>query len=124
MELQLVSQTGSGEELCSTPIGIRIRLLNKPITHPEMLSFFDKVKEIYPTTKTLRIFFNNRSVKRRWGLANYSTRELLVYRRCVCVFLHELAHFVAIDKYGKSALQHSSLFAKTLDELIWMWETK
>ena len=110
---------GTGESYCSTSIGIRTQLLNTEITHAQMTGFMSGFIERGEIPKETRVWWG-RATDRRYGTACYSKREIIMNRRCVETFLHELAHFVTYFKY-KDRDGHGPCFGKVLDRLIYMW---
>jgi len=121
--MDYVDSQGKGESYSRTHKHIIIRLLNEPITHKEMTGFIEGLKEQGILPKDVRVFWGkeNKTAYGNWGLAYYVKKEIIIKRRCVGTFLHEVAHFVDVF-YHENSPGHSHSFGQCYDRLIVMWE--
>lgn len=110
--------TGTGEFKCKYPKNRRILLNNIPISKKMCCQF---IKHLGMENKGITVEFSNRHTTQMWGRAFYVDKRILLYRKSVAIFLHELAHIV---RYSDSEIpSHDLKFCRALDNLYSQWES-
>lgn len=109
--MEIAMKTSTGESLVNVSVSERLRLLNEEIT-PDTAKLF-LIAHKLPVT----VEFSRRDTKIRWGTAWAKKRKIILYRHCIWMFLHELAHVMA----GPGE-HHGELFALALQGLYLKWK--
>lgn len=116
--MEFMNFPGTGNSKVYTNSDILIELNNIPITK-EKIDIFFKILKI----NDISVKMSNRKTVRRWGTANFQTRQITLYRHSVMVFIHELAHIFtrASMKNGRWDY-HGYEFGRTVDYFIIIWQ--
>ncbi len=116
--------TGTGESKCKYPKNRRVVLNNIPISKKTCYQF---IKYLGMENEGVTIEFSNRNTIQMWGRAFYADKRILLYRKSVGIFLHELAHIISYYGLNRmpitTTLLHDYKFCKTLDSLCSQWES-
>jgi len=102
----------SGEECVKTPFEVRVKF-NRIIDFDA-----EKVANSYLKTPIKVIIIP--TISNRYG--NFSKGKIIIWNPMYSVFLHELAHAIAYEKYG--IMDHNTQFCEVLDGLYSEWQKR
>lgn len=104
------SDTGTGEDLCTTPKDLRIALNNKEIDYNEATLLSNVLLHYFKQERRpIEINYTPNENCHTWGCSWYTERRIKINRPSVAILLHEVAH-VLLGTGG-----HCLKFARTLD---------
>jgi hypothetical protein len=66
------------------------------------------------------LIYFGRETQRTYGTARFAENEIIINRRCVQTFLHEISHFICWYVY-KDKDAHGPTFGSCLDYCIKVW---
>ena len=117
--LSYANKPSTGESKISDDHKDRMFNLNNNSVSESLINEFFSINKIEPCDVNL----SQRKTKRRWGTAWQKENRITLYRHSIGMFLHELAHIIAVREFGRKGKGHNFFYWAVLEGMIDTWET-